>query len=171
MRQPTPEELKTEIESGPFAEELAVYWANVFPQHHKPELAWRTGKLTPDAAYDICRILTDTSRRTKTLAFLTRGAFLAAVAPMALALASPSMPEEKKERWTILLNILTGGNDEVDITRPNVQALLNIALADGLFTEQQRAALVNGGTTTQSRAEELGWSLVPELVSQAKEVV
>jgi len=170
MSVPTPAQLKAEIEGGPFAAELAPYWADVFTAHPTlgSKLAYREGKLKPDAAFAIHRILTDRTRRTHVLKTVSRGAFLAAVAPMALAL--PDLSEAKQQQWTLLLNLLTGGNDDVDITRPQIQQLLDLALADGLLTQQQRSALVSGGTVACSRAEELVWDISLELVARAKEV-
>lgn len=165
---PTPAQLKAEIEGGPLAEELTSFWADVFGPHPTKQeaMAYREGKLKPDAAWEIHRILTDTSRRTKTIKTITRGAFLAAAAPMALAL--PNLSVTKQQQWTLLLNLLTGGNDDVDITRPQVQQMLSLALQDGLLTQEQRAVLVDGGTTTQSRTDELDWQISPDLIAQAK---
>ncbi len=170
MAVPTPAQLKAEIEGGPLAADLAAYWTDVFEPHptKQEELAYREGKLKPDAAFEIHRILTDPTRRTRTLKTITRGAFLAAVAPMALAL--PTLSETKQQQWTLLLSLLTGGNDDVDITRPQVQQMLDLALSDGLLTSEQRTALTNGGTVACSRAEELGWEIDTGLVALAKEV-
>jgi hypothetical protein len=55
--EPTHDELKNEIENGPLAPELAPFWADVFGPHHKSELAWRIGILTPDAAFEIRKLL------------------------------------------------------------------------------------------------------------------
>lgn len=153
---PTPQALKEEIESGPFSGELSPYWADIFTPHPtRPEVDSRVGRLKPDAAFEIHRILADPARRTKVLKYLARGDFLAALAPMVLVL--PTLSEAKQKIWERLLNMLTGGNDDVDITRPSVQALLDVAVSDGLLTTQQRAALVNAGSSTRSRNDELGW--------------
>lgn len=171
MNVPTPADLKAEIDGGPLAAELAAWWSDVFEPHptKQAQLAYREGKLKPDAAWEIARVLNDPSKRTKTIKLISRGAFLAAIAPMALVI--PTLAEAKQKQWTLILDMLTGGNDEVDITRPNVQLLLDAAVGDGLLTSEQRAGLANGGTTTQSRAEELGWTVTSDLVAQAKEVV
>lgn len=159
MTTPTPQALKEEVESGPLAADLAAYWSDTFQAHPtKPGLDSRVGRLKPDAAFEIRRVLNDPTRRTKTLKYLTRGDFLAALAPMVLLL--PTLSDAKQKVWERLLNMLTGSNADVDVTRPSVQALLDVAVSDGLLTSQQRAALANGGTSTQSRLEELGWSNV-----------
>ena len=65
---PTPAQLKVEIETGPFAARLAVSWADVFGPHFKiidgqrvrtTDLDYRIGRLKPDAAFGIHKLLTD----------------------------------------------------------------------------------------------------------------
>lgn len=62
MAEPTRDELKAEIENGPLSAELAPFWADVFQPHPKPEMAWQTGILKPDAAFAIHAILTCRAR-------------------------------------------------------------------------------------------------------------
>lgn len=166
---PTPQQIRDEVASGPLAADLAPHWADVFPAHDKPEMAWRTGALTPDAAYAIRSVLTDPTRRTKPGDLvLSRGAFLAALAGLAPALAAKDAATQQK--WGLLLNLATGGDSDVRVSRPEIQALLDAAVADGLMAAATRDSLRPPTTVPCSRAEELGWdaSWPYELVIRAK---
>lgn len=90
----TPQQLKTEVETGPLAAALAPFWAGVFPAEPEPpapeppqappgdpawaayeaavqsRLRWerirgRAGTLTPDAAYGVLAVLGDGTRRSR----------------------------------------------------------------------------------------------------------
>lgn len=165
-------ELKAEIEQGPLSLELAPYWSKVFddPEPLRTKLLGRQGVLKPDAANDILTILNDSTKRTRSINRVSRGAFIAAVAPLSIAVAQ--LPEVRQKYWTLLLTLLIGGDEEVDTSRPQIGQIMDAAITDGILTEQQKAAIqAMGGTTTQSRLSELGWSVTIEQIQAAKAVV
>lgn len=164
-------ELKAEIESGPLASELAAWWADVFddPEPQRTKLPHRQGWLKPDAAYEIHRILSDSSKRTKANAIVSRGAFLASLAPLSTTISA--LPETAFKAWSLVIQMAVGGDDTVNLARPSIVGLFDSAVSSGLITEQQKDAILNqGGTTTQSRLEELGWSVAVDQIQQAKVV-
>jgi len=57
MRDPTPEELRDVIENGPFASELAPYWADVYTPEESGDEPWKIGILKAKAAHEIRRRL------------------------------------------------------------------------------------------------------------------
>jgi hypothetical protein len=72
----------------------------------------------------------------------------------------------------LLLTLLTGGDDEVNVARPQIGQIMDAAIADGILTSEQKTAIQSiGGTTTQSRLSELGWSVSLEQIQAAKAVV
>lgn len=100
---------------------------------------------------------------------MSRGTFLAAIAP--LAIAAVGAADAVRTKWATLLNLATGGDDEVDVTRPELQGLFDVAVADGLMTAKQRDALKDAGRVACSRLDELGWTgVTADLVLQAKAV-
>ena len=175
----TADQIRTEIETGPLAAELATFWGDVFPTEPEPpaddparprweRISGRFGQLKPDAAYDLCRVLTDPTRRTRATPGVSRGSFLAALAPLAIALAGKDAATQQK--WLPVLNLATGGDDEVNIARPDLQAMFDLAVADGLMSADLRAYLATGPALPCSRADELGWvGLTPDLIAVAKE--
>lgn len=162
---PTPLELITEITKGPFADELASAWVDVFGDK------LREGQLRPDAAYAIHAILTDPSRRTRVVLYVSRGVFLASIAPLAIGLAMKG-DATLTVKWQTILNLATGGDEQIYLANPQVQGLLDVAVSDGLMSQEQRDSLKDGGTITCSRSDELGWetwsySLVIEAKARA----
>lgn len=165
-------ELKAEIESGPLASELAAWWADVFddPEPLRTKLAFRQGTLKPDAAYEINRILSDSTKRTKANKLVSRGAFLASLAPLSATIAA--LPDTAFKAWSLVIQMAVGGDDVVDLARPSIVGLFDSAVSSELITTEQRNAILNqGGTTTQSRLEELDWSVTVDQIQQAKVVV
>lgn len=164
-------ELKTEITSGPLALELAPFWADVFddPEPQRTKLLHRQGWLKPDAAYEIHRILSDSSKRTKSNKLVSRGAFLASLAPLSTTIAA--LPDTAFKAWLLVIQMAVGGDDTVNLARPSIVGLFDQAVQSQLITEQEKDAILDqGGTTTQSRLEELGWSVTVDQIQQAKAV-
>lgn len=75
---PTASQLKSEIESGPLAAELATHWAAVFPTETEPaegtpaharwlRIRGRFGMLTPDAVHGLLKSLNDPTKRTRSV--------------------------------------------------------------------------------------------------------
>lgn len=85
---------------------------------------------------------------------MSRGSFLATVAPLVIRLDDKEPAIQK--RWEILMLMLTGGDDTIDVSRPQIQGLLDVAVADKVMLPEERAALTRAGSRTVSRAEELG---------------
>lgn len=178
----TPAELKAEIETGPLAAALAAPWADTFPAEPEPpdtnpkspmRLRWerirtRFGTLTPDAVHDLLKVLTDPTRRTRANEFMSRGAFLAAISVFVIPLMSA--PEAVRTKWGMLLNLATGGDADVRIARPELQGLFDLALADGLIDQTQRASFTSAGVVPCSRLDELGWTVTAADLQNAKAV-
>lgn len=153
---PTNAEIVTEITEGPFAAELAAAWADVFePIPAKPALDSRAGTLKPDAAHAIHAALTDPTRSTRNEPHVYRGTFLAAISPLAFALIGKD--EETQKAWARLLNLATGGDEEINVANPSVQGLLDLAVSQGLMSQGQRDTLRGNDTVACSRADTLGW--------------
>jgi hypothetical protein len=154
---PTNAELVTEITEGPFAAELAASWSDVFTADpERPKLDNRAGILKPDAAYAIWAALTDPARRERGEPHVYRGTFLAAISPLAFALIGKD--EETQRAWARLLNLTTGGDEEINVANPSVQGLLDLAVSQGLMSQEQRDQLRGDGKVPCSRADELGWN-------------
>lgn len=170
---PTLSELKAEIQSGLLASECAAWWSDVFddPEPLRTKLAFRQGLLKPDAAFEIHRILSDSSKRTKANKLVSRGVFLASLAPLSSVIAT--LPETAFKAWSLVIQMAVGGDDTVNLARPSIVGLFDSAVSSGLITEQQKDAILSqGGTTTQSRFDELGWSgVTTDMIQQAKAVV
>lgn len=170
---PTAAQLKQEVESGPLALELAPFWADVFddPEPLRTKLLHRQGMLKPDAAYEIHRILSDSSKRTKANKLVSRGAFLASLAPLSSVIAT--LPDVSFKAWSLVIQMAVGGDDTVNLEHPSIIGLFDSAVSSGLITEQQKDAILSqGGTTNQSRLDELGWSgVTTDMIQQAKAVV
>lgn len=148
---PTPAELKTEIETGPLAADLAPFWADVFAE------PGRAGRLKPDAAFAIHQILTDPTRATKPGAVvMSRGAFLSVLAGFAPALATKDAVTQSK--WGLLLNLATGGDTDVRVSRPEIQGLFDLAVAERLIGQAVRDAMRAPTSVPCSRSEALGWN-------------
>lgn len=158
---PTPQELRAEVEDagGPLYARYAPHWADVFddPEPLRTKLAGRQGRLKPDAADAVARLL-NAPGRTRRRRAVTRGELILLATPMILAI--PALPEAKQKVWSLVLTALAGGNDSIDMTQPGIQQMFDLAQADGLLTADARAALVDGGPEGCSRAEELGWGAV-----------
>lgn len=153
---PTSEQLIDEITKGPFAEQLAPWWADVFTADPKrPELDGRIGVLKSDAGFEIRRMLTDPTLRTKIESHVSRGEFMAMLAPLAFGLLGK--PADVQAKWETILNLSTGADESVNLLRPEVQALLDAALGEGLMDQEKRDTMRNAGPVTCSRADELGW--------------
>jgi len=161
---PTPSELKTEITTGPLAADLAPFWADVFAED------FRAGRLKPDAAFEIHRVLTDPAQATKAgVLVMSRGAFLAVLAGFAPVLATKDAATQA--RWSLLLNLATGGDADVRVSRPEIQGLFDLALAEGLVDQTTRDAMRAPATVPCSRSDALGWgSWDYRLAIAAKEV-
>lgn len=173
----TRHELKEEILNGPLRDDCAAYWATVFDDAARPDitpemlakLSDRQGLLTPDAAYEINRVLSDPTRRPLLVTQVSRGAFIAAVAPLSVAVAQ--LPDVKQRYWTLILTLLTGGDDTIDVSRVQIASIMAAAIADGILTEQQRDEILGmGGHATQSRFAELGWSVSLEDIQEARKL-
>jgi hypothetical protein len=177
---PTLDELKAEIENGQLAGECATYWSKVFaddftdpPQdvgesneaYQDRLLRWharaarlqsRQGLLKSDAAFDIHRILSDPTKRPKANNLVSRGTFLSSIAPLCSVIAS--LPDVAFKAWSLVIQLAVGGDETVNLAQPSIIDLFNKAVTSNLITVEQRDAILNqGGTTTQSRLEELGW--------------
>lgn len=158
-------ELKAEIESGPLAADLAPFWADTFPFHPKVD---REGILKPDAAFEIHRRLNHPQIAVRS-ATMPRAEFSAKIAPMVLNIELMA-DSAKKQQWRDILAVLPTMGDPLTITRPEIQALLDKAVADGLMSQQYRATLADGGEKIVSRAQQLGWSFPYTDVVEAKKV-
>jgi hypothetical protein len=178
---PTPAQIRAEVEdaAGPLFAQYAPHWAAVFPAEPEPpegdparprwlRIAPRFGTLLPDAAFAIHALLTSRETgRAIAARTLSRGAFLGRLAPFAVRILS--LDDAKRAAWSMALQMLAGGDDVIDITRPEIQGMLDAATADGLLTAPERAGFVNAGTMPCSRAEELGWGpFAYDLVALAK---
>lgn len=179
---PTPQEIVVEIESGPLKDVLVPHWSLVFPHEQEPEdkksQAWarwnrikdRFGTLTPDGAFEVAAILNDPLLWQRVEYTLSRGSFLSILAPLAIQLISKDA--DTRQKWSVLLNLATGGDEDVNIGRPEIQALFDVALVDGLLTDAQRETYRTAGTTPCSRTEALGWGYVSaDLIRAAKGAV
>jgi len=164
-------QLKSEIESGPLAALCAPYWLDVFDDAEplRTKLVGRQGLLKPDAAYEIWRILSDDTRRTKLVTVVSRGVFIGAISPHLSPIASGAMADASRGYWQLIMALLPGADEEVDLSMPSIQSLLLAAQNDGIVTEQQRQTILAcGGTTTQSRLAELGWRATVDDVQRCK---
>lgn len=168
-------ELKAEIASGPLAASCVPYWSDVFDDAEplRAKLAGRQGLLKPDAAYAIWRILSDDTQRTKAVTVVSRGTFISAISPYLSPIVNNAllggMSETQRGYWQLLMQMLPGADEEVDLAKPSIQGLLLAAQSDGIVTEQQRQAILAcGGTTTQSRFAELGWRATVDDVQRCK---
>lgn len=169
---PTAAQLKQEVESGPLALELAPFWADVFDdlEPMRTKLLHRQGWLKPDAAFEIRRVLADPTKRTKANTLVSRGAFLASLAPLSTTIAA--LPDTAFKAWLLVIQMAVGGDDMVNLARPSIVDLFDKAVQSQLITEQEKDAILDqGGTTTQSRLDELGWSVTVDQIQQAKAVV
>jgi len=193
----TTAELIAEITTGPLAADLAAAWAATFEAEPEPPAAarpaapedpadpgsvaawkayqtrarWerirhRFGTLKPDAVADILRVLSDPSRRGRPTTTVSRGAFVAALAPLAFALVG--LDEPARQKWSLILTLATGGDDEVNLTRPELQLLLDLAGREGLLSAGQRDGLRAGPRAPCSRLAELGWAATPDDIQAAK---
>lgn len=172
----TPAQLKAEIESGPLALECEPFWADVFddPEPLRTKLAFRQGTLKPDAVYGLLKVLNNPSFATKQATTVSRGAFIAMIAPLSFTLtALPSSPETNtiKDAWRDVFTLLTGGDDEVNISRAQIGSLMDLAISHGLLTTQQKEAIIaSGGSVPQSRLQQLGWTVTDVDLQAAKAV-
>lgn len=168
----TSADIKAEIENagGPLFAQYAPHWADVFPVEPEPpenpprnparerwlRIKDRAGTLRPDAANALYAILTSKETgRTIAAKSMSRGAFLGRLAPFAVRISD--LDAGKALSWQLVLQLLAGGDDVIDITRAEVQGMLDKAVVDGLLTSAERATFVNAGVLVCSRAEELGW--------------
>ncbi len=156
---PTLQQLVTEITTeSPFKDELAPFWADVFPVESEPQPASfqtpeqyqaamarykrvnaRAGILKPDAAHAIHAVLNDPTRRTRVEPHVSRGIFLASISSLAFSLIGKAADEQ------------------------------DAALGQGLMTQEQRDSMKGDTTITCSRSDELGWESWPyTLVVEAK---
>lgn len=152
---PTLEQLVTEITEGPLALSLAGPWADVFEADPaRPQLDNRIGVLKPDAAHAIHAALTAPTRA-RVDPHVYRGTFLASISPLAFSLIGKDA--DLQAAWARLLNLATGGDEQINVANPAVVALLDTAVSQGLMTPEQRDG-VTPTATPCSRSDELGWS-------------
>lgn len=83
------------------------------------------------------------------MSYRTKGEFLLAIAPAVMGLSALS--DDLQRKWDRMLGLLTA-TDVVQVGHPGVAGLLDLAIADGVITSEQKVAIL---TRTGSRAEVL----------------
>lgn len=94
--------------------------------------------------------LTGAGAELVSLPSIPKGDFLLGIAPAALVLASKDSSTQAK--WDRVINLIVGAPDTVSVGSATIQAVLGIALADGILSQGQIDAL---SKRTGSRAEVL----------------
>jgi hypothetical protein len=158
----TLQEIKDELTNGPLAADIAPFLTMVFNDEEplRTKLADRQGMLTPDAAFEISKILNDSTKIPTAFNKVSNSVFVKAITPILLKVSSLS--DSKRNYWTMVLDIFTD-NDEIDLNNPDLTTMLDNAINDNLLNKKQKdSILALKGISTQSRLQELGWSLSTE---------
>lgn len=186
---PTAQQLKDEIEKGPLSESLATPWSNVFPTEQDPRLVsahpvqqrwerikFRFGLLTPDAIFDIEKILNDPSLRSKKfpMAVATFAKFLAGrglLRKIKAAVTDPAVPDRIKDICDLVDTLTKSAPDRtIDPNLPEEAGMIAAMIASGLATAQDGAAFNVAVSAPCSRLAELGWQINADLLQQAKQI-
>lgn len=187
----TTADLKTEIESGPLAAVLAPFLTDVFPAEPEPPAApkptdgpdtggpaweayqtrarWerirhRFGLLTPEACDGILRVLSAPSF-TRLSPEVTRGQFMATLAKLSVRLSGKAT--DVVDRWKLILTLAAGGDDRINLARPDVADMFALAVADGLLSTEEKDAILSGVPVSCSRLDLLGWSVTGDVIQVA----
>lgn len=133
----------------------------------------RQGKLKPDAAYAIQKVLI-APRYTVPVTQIPRDTFFAALSPLLLTVTSLA-DETKRNKWKFIMDtavaLLSGGSEAIDIGRPQIQGIFAAAVTDEILTVEQVAAIAScGGTQSQSHCQRRGWGMdvSPQEIMDAK---
>lgn len=84
------------------------------------------------------KLLTGSPGSTKMRTYVTRGYFLLAIAASAFRISS--LPEGFQRAWDRVLGMIQA-NDSIDVSNPGVQSLLDMGVAQGVITAEEKAAL------------------------------
>lgn len=184
----TPQQLKTEIETGPLSQELAGPWGNVFPTELQPSqidpeitqetrdrwerIKHRFGKLTPDGIYDLLRIL-NTKTRSKpqqiTVAAFTR--LLAGRGLLRKLKVEATQQGPVGDICDLIVTITNSAPEsKVDPADPEVLGMIDAVVMSGIATADDKTAFLTACSQPCSRAEELGWTVTESDLNAAKEI-
>lgn len=180
----TPQQLKTEIETGPLAQELSGPWSDVFPVEPEPPVdapqeakdRWarinhRFGKLTPDAVYGILQVLnagTQSMPQRTTVATFTR--FLASRGLLRKLKAGATVAGPIGDICDLIVTITNSAPEsKVDPADPEVMAMIDAVVMSGIATADDKAAFLAVCSQPCSRAQVLGWTITEQDLHAAKE--
>jgi hypothetical protein len=189
MTVPTALQLKTEITTGPLAAGLADAWGNVFPTEVDPSLSPfhpvqqryerikdRFGRLTPDGAFDILKVLNNETLRSKAfpISMATFTKWLAVKGLLRKIKNAPTDPTvlnaTVKDVCDLVGTMVLSAPDRlIDPLETETTTMINVLVAGGIVTSEQKAEFLTYCTKPCSRLSELGWTGVDyELLTQAK---
>lgn len=181
----TPQELKTEIESGRLASQAAGLWSGVFPTEAEPaedapleaKTRWerirhRFGKLTPDSIFGLLELFnakTEMAPRPITVAAFTR--FLASRGLLRKLKTGAATPGPIGDICDLIVTITNSAPESlVDPNDVGIFQMIDAVVQSGIATAEDKTAFLAVCEQPCSLSSILGWVVTEQDLHAAKEI-